>query len=119
MNNPFGTIQPPDVLTRLTGGTGSAGMGLGNFLNIMLKLMIVAGGVYALFKIIFAGYSFITAGNDPQKIEAAWAKIYESIIGLVIIAGSFVLAAIFGQILFGDYGAIINPTIPTLNQITP
>ena len=84
---------------------------MGVLLNNILKLLIVVGGLYALLNIVLAGYQFIGAANDPKKIEAAWAKIWQSIIGLLIIVASFALAALLSQILFGDVKVIFNPKI--------
>lgn len=106
-----GTIDPPEPLQRF--GTVTTG-GPGNFLQLIFDLMIVGGGIYALINLILAGYSFLSAGSDSKQIEAAWAKIWQSVIGLVFIAGSFLLAAIFGQLIFGSPTAILNPTLPTL-----
>jgi hypothetical protein len=76
--------------------------------------LIVGGGIYALFNLVLAGYSFLGAGDDPKKVEAAWAKIWQTAIGLLFMAGAFVLAAIFGQLIFGDWSFILDPQIPTL-----
>jgi len=89
-------------------------VGLGNLLNLVFKSMIVIAGVYALFNLIFAGYAFMSAGEDAKKVAGAWAKIWQSLLGLAIAAGSFVLAAIFGQLIFGQWDFILNPQIPTL-----
>lgn len=104
-----GSITPPDAVARF----GGVGPGTGKFINLIFNLMIVGGGIYALFNIILAGYAFLSAGEDSKKIEAAWAKIWQSVIGLVFIAASFVLAAIFGQLIFGSPTAILSPTLPT------
>lgn len=114
VDTPLGQIKPPDALAKF--GL-EPGKGLGGFLNLVLKLLIVGGGIYALINIILAGYAFLSAGDDPKKMEGAWGKIYHSLIGLSFIAGSFVLAAIFGQLIFGDFDAIINPSIPTIEDI--
>jgi hypothetical protein len=85
-------------------------------LNLILQTLIVGAGIYALFNLVLAGYSFMSAGDDPKKIEGAWAKIWQTLLGLAVAAGAFVLAAIFGRLLFGSAGwdFIINPVIPTL-----
>ncbi|OGM05440.1 hypothetical protein A2125_01235 [Candidatus Woesebacteria bacterium GWB1_43_5] len=114
--NPFGQIQAPGALSNF--GDITTG-GFGNFLTLIFRLMIVGGGIFALFNIILAGYAFLSAGDDPKKMEGAWAKIFQSLIGLSFIAGAFVLAAIFGKLLFGDFNTIINPQIPTIEDITP
>lgn len=111
--NPFGPITAPGPLLNF----GDIQGGPGKFLTLIFRLMIVGGGIFSLFNIILAGYAFLSAGDDPKKIEGAWAKIWQSLIGLSFIAGSFVLAAIFGKLLFGDFDAIINPEIPTIEQI--
>ena len=111
MANPFGTINPPAFLN------APPGTGLGNLLNVIFKIMIIGAGLYTLLNVILAGYAFLGSGNDPKKIEGAWAKIWQSLIGLIFVAGAFVLAAIFGQIFFNDASFIINPKIPTIEDI--
>lgn len=85
--------------------------GLLLFISNLLKLLIVMAGLYAFINVISAGYQFMSAGGEPKKVEQAWAKIYQSLIGLLLIAGSFVLAIIFGWLLFKDPSAILTPQI--------
>lgn len=85
--------------------------GLVGLLNVVFKLLIVIAGLFTLLQLIFAGYGFISAGGDSKSVEAAWAKIWQSIVGLTVVAGAFVLAAIFGYLIFGDAGAILSPKI--------
>lgn len=105
--DPIGTIETPSALKSL-GGEPS---GLITLFNNVLKLLIVVAGLYVLLNFIMAGYAFISAGGDPKKIELAWAKIWQSMVGLFIIAASFALAALLGQLLFGQWDAILNPRI--------
>lgn len=107
-SNIFGEIKPPGFIAEYNSEHGS---GLITLLNNILNLMVIGAGLFALVNFILAGYGFITAGEEPQKIENAWAKIWQSLLGLVIVAGSFTLAAVFGKLIFGDFGAIINPKI--------
>lgn len=106
--NIIGDIEPPDFIEQYGSEHGS---GLIKLLNNILNLMIVGAGLFALVNFILAGYGFMTAGDEPQKINDAWAKIWQSLLGLVIVAGSFTLAAVFGKLIFNDFGAIINPEI--------
>ena len=108
--NTFGIIKAPEALNKF-GGVESGG--IGNLLNTILKLMVVGAGIYALFNFVLAGYSFLSAGDDPKKVELAWAKIWQTALGLAFAAGAFVLAGIFGYIIFGDWNAILNPQIVT------
>lgn len=104
----FGQVNPPPGVAAW--GT-LAGGGLVSFLNATLRFLIVAGGIWTLLNVILAGYQFLSAGGKPDDIKNAWAKIWQSLIGLIFIAGAFVLAAIFGQIIFKDPMAIISPTL--------
>lgn len=105
----FGNIQPPDALDRF----GGYQEGPGKLLQLIMTLIIMAGGIYALFNFLLAGYGFLGAGDNPKNVEAAWAKIYQTIIGLVFLVGAFLIAAIIGILVYGDPGALLNPSIPT------
>lgn len=111
--NPLGVVPVPSAVAAFAGGSVQGGA-IGTFLNLILKLLIVGGGIYGLFNFILAGYGFLSAGDDPKKVEAAWAKIYQTAIGLLFMAGAFVLAAIFGQLIFGKWDFILNPQIPQI-----
>ena len=109
MDKIFGEgIKPPDFISTNPLGNNNSMLTL---LNNILRLLIVVGGIYALLNFVLAGFQFIGAGGDPKKIEAAWGKIWQSIVGLLIIVASFALAALLSKILFGDYKTILNPTI--------
>ena len=103
----FGKVDLPEALKPY----GSYESGLMKFANNILKLVIVGAGLFAFINIIIAGYDFLAAGGDAKKVEGAWAKIYNSLIGLLFVAASFVLAALFGWLLFGNAGAILMPEI--------
>lgn len=112
MQNPFGSVNlPPGVDSRF-GSTGADS--LGKLLNIILNVLIIGAGIYALVNLVLAGYAFMSAGDDSKKVAGAWAKIWQTLIGLAFAAGAFVLAAIFGELLFGDPTFILKPKIPTL-----
>jgi len=102
-----GKIDPPEPISNY----GPVGGGLGKFLNNIFTLLTVGAGIFALFNFIMAGYTYMGAKNDKEKIADAGAMIVNSIIGLLIIASAFVIAALAGQLLFGDWQFILNPKI--------
>ncbi len=103
--NIVGTISNP-----LT-GYGGVETGLTAFFSNILRLIFVVAGMYALVNIIIAGFEYMTAGGDAKKLTSAWSRIWQTLLGLAIIAGSFVLAAIFGYILFGNPMFMLSPVI--------
>ena len=110
---PFGEIKlPTEIEKKYPGGVAQGAVG--TFLNIIILTLITVAGVYALFNLIMAGYAFMSAGDDPKKVAGAWAKIWQTMLGLAVAAGAFVLAAIFGQLIFGDPTFMLNPKVPTI-----
>jgi len=102
----FGTVTSPYV----TGYTGDVS-GLIFFLTNILRLVFLVAGLFSLIKIVIAGFGYINAGGEPKKIEQAWANIWQALVGLFIIVSSFAIAAIIGQLLFGNATYILSPTL--------
>ena len=101
----FGTVNPPPGVNAFDGGNLE---GLPLFINVILRTLIMGAGLFALVNFVLAGYAFMSAGGDPQKIQGAWAKIWQTILGLIITAGAFVIATIIGLLIFGDWNAILQ-----------
>jgi len=101
-----GTINLPSFFKY-----GGVEGGLGNFLNNIFILISVGAGLFALFNFFIAGYTYISAKDDKEKIEDAMAHIVNSLIGLLIIVAAFLIAALAGQIFFGDAKFILQPKI--------
>ncbi len=104
----FGIIRPPEGVRDF--GTSPA-EGIGRLIQLFFNILIIAGGIYAVFNFILAGYAFLSAGDNPKGMETAWAKIYQTIIGLVFLVGSFLLSAVVGLLIFGRADALLNPTL--------
>lgn len=109
----IGDIEPPDWVEKhgsLEVG-GTEGFGLINFFSNALRLLAVAAGLWAIVNLMMAGFEFVTSQGDQDKIKNAQSKIWNSLIGLIIIAASYTIAAIVGWIFFGNAQMIINPQI--------
>lgn len=124
MASPFGTIKNPLTTINpngygdLTGAGGAAG-GLIDFISNILQLITVVAGLFAFINIILAGFIYISSGSDPKKTSEALMKINMSLVGLVVIVGSYAIAAIVGTILYGSAGAILQPTIYGPGTLAP
>ena len=113
IKNPFtiSGVPIPGLGTGLTDASPTNPFGLIFLFNNLLRLIFVVGGLFAFIQILLAGFQFISAGGDPKGIESAWGKIWQSIVGLLIMVLSFGLAALFGILLYGDALAILNPKL--------
>ncbi len=99
---------PAQYKNIIGGGTGG---GLILFMSNILRLVFVVAGIFAFFNFIVAGFQYMNAGGDAKSVSAAWDRIWQSLMGLVIIIGSFAMAALMGQVFFGNPNAILSPTI--------
>ena len=105
-----GKVPPPPGVSRFDQGQLS---GMVRFINNIIKFAILIAGIYTLINLVLAGFAFLSAADDPKKMAGAWAKIWQSLVGLAITAGSFVLAGIFGKLVFNDWSALLQFRIIT------
>jgi len=105
----FGSIVAPDAVTGLSPDTLP-----GKLVQRAISIFIIGAGIYSLFNLIFAGYEFISAGDDAKKVASAWAKIYQTIVGLTVALGAVALLAIFSKLLTGSYDTLLKPSLPNL-----
>lgn len=98
----FGTIDNP------TSYQSNDGSGLFTLLSNIFKFAAIAAGIFFIVQLILAGYGYLSSNGDPKKTEAAWAKIIQSLIGLVIVASAFVITSVVGAFLGIN---ILQPTI--------
>ena len=99
----FGTISPPPDTVIAKGET------IIIFLNKIISLLYTIGGLIVLINIISAGYKYITAEGDSNKLEQAGNTILYSAYGLALISASFIVAAIIGKLFFNNTTALTQP----------
>jgi hypothetical protein len=73
---------------------------VGNLINAVLTLI----GVLLLIYLIWAGFLWMTAGGDEGKVKQATSMIRNSIIGILIITMSFVIANQVLDALLAGFG---------------
>lgn len=104
----FGNIDLPAPLASGYGGFADSGKGLVGLLNNILKLITLGAGLFAVVNFILAGYGIMSSSGDPEKMGKATSKIWNSVIGLILIVAAFAFAALIGWIIFHDADAILN-----------
>lgn len=107
--NPFGTVNPPIGTGIFSQGT----QGIGVLLSIIIKTAAVGAGIYTIFNFITAGYAYISGSGDPKQVQYATSKIWQSIIGLIIVVGAVALGSLVSLLVFGDATYILRLKIFT------
>ena len=97
----FGTIKNPTTFA-----DGPAGFF--NFLSVIFKLAGTVAGIFFIIQIIIAGYNLLSTNGDEKKTIQSWAIIWQSLIGITIVASAFVIASVIGNLIGIN---ILNPTI--------
>jgi hypothetical protein len=103
----FGDIKPPYAANSYSEDVS----GLIIFFTNIIRLVFLVAGLFVLVKIVLAGFAYITAGGEPKKLEQAWANIWQSLVGMLIMVSAFALAALIGQLFFGNAMFILKPTL--------
>ena len=107
----FESIVPPSPIQSLT--PDNAGGGLVNVINIGLKFVFIAAGLYAFWNFITAGYMLIGSGGDAKKLSQVRDKYLWTLLGLVVMASAIVVAGLIGIFVFEDWKAVIEPSFIT------
>lgn len=112
-DDPIGKILPPTGGILATGAIDAQGKftGITSLLNSILKLIFIAAGLWGFMNLIIAGFNFMSAGGDPKVVSQAWSRIWQTFVGLLLIATSFLFAAIIGILLFKNPLAILQPSL--------
>ena len=97
------------------GGPGDQSLPLlTQIISIAIGLMTLIAGIYFFFILLSGAIGWISSGGDRQKIESARQRVFNGVIGIVVVvAAIFIIQIVGGVIGFPD---ILRPqvTIPRL-----
>lgn len=96
-------IKPP-----IDSGGGDPGTVLETLINNGFKIAFVLLGLYALLNFILAAFNYINSQGEQEKVVKAQKMITNSIIGLALLAMTFIVAGVIGQVFFGDWNALLD-----------
>lgn len=80
-------------------GATESNVALANVIATIWRTAITLGGLALLVMLIMGALNWITAGGDKGKIEAARDRITQSIIGMLILAGTVAISLFIGTML--------------------
>lgn len=70
-------------------------------LSGVIGFMTLAAIVYFIFRLIIAGFGWMTAGGDSQKVQTAQQTMWQSVLGLAIVLLTMVFVNLVGYLLGG------------------
>ena len=108
MSNFFGTIENP--IEDSYGGLFDANGPLSLLSNIF-QAVALAGAFIAVLNMFNAGYKYIYSNGDPGLIEKANTQMIYSLIGILIIISTYMIAALIGWVFFGRADYLFRPEI--------
>lgn len=72
---------------------------IGGLLTAILNILLVIAVPVIVFFIIFAGFTYVTAQGNSEKIKTATRSLTYAIIGAVLILGSVALSTVITNIV--------------------
>lgn len=87
---------------------------IGAIVSFVVAFIIVIAFLAALFYIVIGAFQWITSGGDKEKVASARNHIVAAVIGLVVIALSFVIINVVISAL--GLGNLMDLQIPTLDE---
>lgn len=102
-NQPTITISAPSGIP--TGGLSDKGSSI---INLVIQFIFVGAIALTIIFIMLSGIEWITSGGDEKKIEKAKGRLTYSIIGLIVILGSFFIINSIITLLGGNTNFFLN-----------
>jgi len=91
-------------------GTAGTAIPLPTLIGRIIQALLGVTGVIFLVLTVYAGFLYMTAGGEPDKVKKAKQIIGQSIIGLIIIIGAY---AITGFVVTALATATSGPQVDT------
>lgn len=88
----YPTIKIPTPIGGLKGS-------IGDWINILINYAVALGAIVTLAYIVMGGFNYVTAGDDAKKVQAARDGITNGVIGLIIIASTWVIFRLIVKVL--------------------
>lgn len=109
----------PGRITGLGEFADPGGQAPSNFVRIVsvvIGLMTLIAGVFFFFILLSGAIGWISAGGDRQKIESARQRIFNGVIGIVVVVAAIFIVRITGGVI--GFPDILNPE-STISRLYP
>ena len=106
----IGGVEPPPAVAALNSKSGGE-IGLIFFISRALNFANIVAGILVMINFVVAGFTYVTSAGNAANMTKINEKLMWSFIGVLLIVGSYTLAAIFGLVFYGDPTFIITPVL--------
>lgn len=106
----IGGVEPPTAIAAINTESGQE-IGLVFFASRALNFANIVAGILVMINFVVAGFSYVTSAGNSGNMVKINEKLMWSFIGILMIIGSYTLAAIFGLVFYGDPTFIITPVL--------
>ena len=72
------------------------------FVNLFVPIIMIAAGFITLSMLLLGAYRYLTSEGNPEKISKAQSVMLYAVIGIILVAASFVLTKVIGFVLKVD-----------------
>lgn len=80
-------------------GLNFAGQSLGNVVSTLLRYLFPLAGLAIMIYLVYGGYTLMTSGGNPQKLEQGKQIITNALIGFAIMFVSYWIVQVMGIML--------------------
>ena len=105
----FKITQPPGAGIPANKFGGDANASLGGLISNIITILFIVGGIAVVIMVVLGAVQYILAGGDKEGLQKARNRIVHALIGLALLALSFVIIQTIG-LLVG-----FNPLNPYLS----
>ncbi|GIK84472.1 MAG: hypothetical protein BroJett025_10940 [Patescibacteria group bacterium] len=106
----IGGVEPPAAVGAINAASGGD-IGLIFFISRAIGFANIVAGILVMINFVVAGFLYVTGAGNPSNMAKINERMLWSFVGILIIVGSYSLAALFGLIFYGDPTFIITPTL--------
>ena len=85
-------------------------------LSAIFTSAVVLAVILVFFMLVQGGYGYLMAGGDKAKVEEARTRMSNALIGLTIVAASFVTITLIGRFFGVDIGNIVLPSAAVVDS---
>ncbi len=92
----FGVITPPPAIAGLLKGDPTGAGGISKFLSNFVVLIYSVSAIVLIFMILWGAFDWIISEGDKEKLANAQKKLINAFVGIIILAITFAVIAVFG-----------------------